>query len=173
VGALGRRASALARSIRLDNFLTFYGPGGFRPDDVEALESVQKGAGAWREVPWSVMTRGMEKASSSTRRLHLREFWIHWDRHTVSSPWERAGEKVALDSPGRDFLFTGGAPRCVEAGRWLALLTDDALLGSLERYARCRPQTRSSSSTTSTALRPRRLKDPQATRISAIRAHGG
>ncbi|MGZ5660875.1 MAG: aromatic ring-hydroxylating oxygenase subunit alpha [Usitatibacter sp.] len=88
--ALGPKGeSALARSIRLDSFLTFYGPGGFAtPDDVEALESVQKGMGAWREVPWSVMTRGMEKEGEqlNTDELHLREFWIHWDRHM------RAGE---------------------------------------------------------------------------------
>jgi p-cumate 2,3-dioxygenase subunit alpha len=88
--ALGPKGeSALARSIRLDSFLTFYGPGGFAtPDDVEALESVQKGMGAWREVPWSVMTRGMEKEGEqlNTDELHLREFWIHWDRRM------RAGE---------------------------------------------------------------------------------
>jgi p-cumate 2,3-dioxygenase alpha subunit len=88
--ALGPKGeSALARSIRLDSFLTFYGPGGFAtPDDVEALESVQKGMGAWREVPWSVMTRGMAKEGEqlNTDELHLREFWIHWDRHM------RAGE---------------------------------------------------------------------------------
>ena len=88
--ALGPRGeSALARSIRLDSFLTFYGPGGFAtPDDVEALESVQQGMGAWREVPWSVMTRGMEKEGEqlNTDELHLREFWIHWDRYL------RAGE---------------------------------------------------------------------------------
>ncbi|HEX7403993.1 MAG TPA: aromatic ring-hydroxylating dioxygenase subunit alpha, partial [Usitatibacter sp.] len=88
--ALGPKGeSPLARSIRLDSFLTFYGPGGFAtPDDVEALESVQEGMGAWREVPWSVMTRGMEKEGEqlNTDELHLREFWIHWDRHM------RAGE---------------------------------------------------------------------------------
>ena len=88
--ALGPKdESARARSIRLDSFLTFYGPGGFAtPDDVEALESVQKGMSTWREVPWSVMTRGMEKEGEqlNTDELHLREFWIHWDRHM------RAGE---------------------------------------------------------------------------------
>jgi p-cumate 2,3-dioxygenase alpha subunit len=76
--------SAKARAIRLDSFLTFYGPGGFAtPDDVEALESVQKGLAAHREVPWSVMTRGIDKAGEqlNTDELHLREFWIHWDRY--------------------------------------------------------------------------------------------
>ncbi len=70
-----------ARAIRLDSFLTFYGPGGFAtPDDVEALESVQKGLRAWREVPWSVMSRGMAKAGEqlNTDELHLRAFWLQW-----------------------------------------------------------------------------------------------
>jgi p-cumate 2,3-dioxygenase alpha subunit len=88
--ALGPKGeSQQARAIRLDSFLTFYGPGGFAtPDDVEALESVQKGMSTWREVPWSVMTRGMEKEGEqlNTDELHLREFWIHWDRYM------RAGE---------------------------------------------------------------------------------
>jgi p-cumate 2,3-dioxygenase alpha subunit len=75
--------SPLARSIRLDSFLTFYGPGGFAtPDDVEALECVQAGLATWREVPWSVMTRGMEKQGEqlNTDELHLRTFWIQWDK---------------------------------------------------------------------------------------------
>lgn len=75
--------SATARAVRLDSFLTFYGPGGFAtPDDVEALESVQAGLATWREVPWSVMTRGMAKEGEqlNTDELHLRAFWIQWDR---------------------------------------------------------------------------------------------
>jgi p-cumate 2,3-dioxygenase subunit alpha len=72
-----------ARAIRLDSFLTFYGPGGFAtPDDIEALEMVQAGlAATCREVPWSVMTRGMEKTGEqlNTDELHLRAFWQRWD----------------------------------------------------------------------------------------------
>mgnify|MGYP003351676077 FL=1 len=71
-----------ARAIRLDAFLTFYGPGGFAtPDDVEALENVQQGIGAtWREVPWSIMSRGMGKTGEqlNTDERHLRAFWIRW-----------------------------------------------------------------------------------------------
>jgi len=82
--ALGPKGeSAKARAIRLDSFLTFYGPGGFAtPDDVEALESVQQGMASWREIPWSVMTRGMSKEGEqlNTDELHLREFWIEWDK---------------------------------------------------------------------------------------------
>ena len=83
--ALGPKGeSPKARAIRLDSFLTFYGPGGFAtPDDLEALESVQQGMQAWREIPWSVMTRGLDKQGEqlNTDELHLREFWVHWDRH--------------------------------------------------------------------------------------------
>ncbi len=75
--------SAAARAVRLDSFLTFYGPGGFAtPDDIEALEAVQAGLAAWREVPWSVMSRGMAKEGEqlNTDELHLRAFWIQWDK---------------------------------------------------------------------------------------------
>src|SRR5207247_2863523 len=53
--ALGpKEETPVARAVRLNSFLTFYGPGGFAtPDDIEALESVQAGLGAWREVAWS------------------------------------------------------------------------------------------------------------------------
>jgi phenylpropionate dioxygenase-like ring-hydroxylating dioxygenase large terminal subunit len=82
--ALGpREESATARAVRLDSFLTFYGPGGFAtPDDVAALESVQQGLATYREVPWSVMTRGMAKEGEqlNTDELHLRAFWIQWDK---------------------------------------------------------------------------------------------
>ncbi len=83
--ALGPRdETPAARAVRLDSFLTFYGPGGFAtPDDVEALEAVQAGISAtWREVPWSVMTRGIAKPGEqlNTDELHLRAFWKQWDR---------------------------------------------------------------------------------------------
>jgi p-cumate 2,3-dioxygenase alpha subunit len=70
-----------ARAIRLDAFLTFYGPGGFAtPDDVEALEMVQQGiASTWKEVPWSIISRGMGKDQQlNTDEPHLRAFWTHW-----------------------------------------------------------------------------------------------
>ncbi len=80
--ALGpEEESETARAVRLDSFLTFYGPGGFAtPDDVEALESVQKGMATFKEVPWSVMSRGMSKEGEqlNTDELHLRAFWIRW-----------------------------------------------------------------------------------------------
>ncbi len=81
--ALGpKEESRTARARRLDSFLTFYGPGGFAtPDDVEALEMVQAGLAAWREVPWSEMSRGMNKKGEqlNTDELHLRTFWRRWN----------------------------------------------------------------------------------------------
>jgi p-cumate 2,3-dioxygenase alpha subunit len=74
--------SESARARRLDSFLTFYGPGGFAtPDDVEALEAVQAGLATWREVPWSEMSRGMNKTGEqlNTDELHLRTFWRRWN----------------------------------------------------------------------------------------------
>jgi p-cumate 2,3-dioxygenase subunit alpha len=71
-----------ARAIRLDAFLTFYGPGGFAtPDDVEALEMVQQGIeSTWREVPYSIVSRGMHKHGDqlNTDEAHLRAFWSKW-----------------------------------------------------------------------------------------------
>ncbi|HZS66777.1 MAG TPA: aromatic ring-hydroxylating dioxygenase subunit alpha [Burkholderiales bacterium] len=73
--------SPLARQVRLDSFLTFYGPGGFAtPDDIAALESVQDGLGAYKEVQWSPLTRGMAKEDEqlNTDEAHLRAFWLQW-----------------------------------------------------------------------------------------------
>jgi phenylpropionate dioxygenase-like ring-hydroxylating dioxygenase large terminal subunit len=75
--------TAAARAVRLDSFLTFYGPGGFAtPDDIEALESVQQGLATHREVPYSIISRGMAKQGEqlNTDELHLRAFWIQWDK---------------------------------------------------------------------------------------------
>ncbi|MGQ0656452.1 MAG: aromatic ring-hydroxylating oxygenase subunit alpha [Betaproteobacteria bacterium] len=74
--------SPAARAIRLDAFLTFYGPGGLAtPDDIEALESVQQAMGTWREVQWSIISRGLAKEGEqlNTDERHLRAFWIQWD----------------------------------------------------------------------------------------------
>ncbi len=70
------------RARRLDAFLTFYGPGGFAtPDDVAALELVQRGFANWREVRWSDMSRGMNKPADqqlNTDEGHVRVFWRRW-----------------------------------------------------------------------------------------------
>ena len=69
------------RARRLHAFLTFYGPGGFAtPDDVAALELAQQGFAAWREVPWSDLSRGMGNSQQqlATDEGHLRVFWRKW-----------------------------------------------------------------------------------------------
>ena len=66
---------------RLDNFLTFWGPGGLAtPDDVEALESAQRSFAATRELPWSDISRGMSKpAASANDELQMRTWWRRWN----------------------------------------------------------------------------------------------
>jgi phenylpropionate dioxygenase-like ring-hydroxylating dioxygenase large terminal subunit len=69
------------RARRLHAFLTFYGPGGFAtPDDVAALEAVQQGYAAWRDVSWNDLSRGMshEGDQANTDEGHLRVFWRRW-----------------------------------------------------------------------------------------------
>ncbi|MGH7087632.1 MAG: SRPBCC family protein, partial [Stellaceae bacterium] len=78
------------RARRLDAFLTFYGPGGFAtPDDVAALELLQQGYRAWREVRWSDLSRGMGKEAGNqlnTDEEHIRVFWRRWDQLMEHAP---------------------------------------------------------------------------------------
>jgi benzoate/toluate 1,2-dioxygenase alpha subunit len=66
---------------RLDNFLTFWGPGGLAsPDDVEALEACQRGFASVRELPWSDISRGMHKdMPSSSDEFQMRTWWRYWN----------------------------------------------------------------------------------------------
>jgi len=66
---------------RLDNFLTFWGPGGLAtPDDNEALESAQRSFAAVRELPWSDISRGMVKpVASANDELQMRTWWRRWN----------------------------------------------------------------------------------------------
>jgi len=79
------------RAIRLENFLTFLGPGGFAtPDDVEMLESCQRGF-ANVEVQWSDISRGMKSdVPLPSDELQMRVFWRRWqslvDREGASRP---------------------------------------------------------------------------------------
>jgi p-cumate 2,3-dioxygenase alpha subunit len=72
--------SAEDATLRLDNFLTFLGPGGFAtPDDVEMLESCQRGF-ANREVGWSDISRGMRRERPAIDdELQIRTFWRRWN----------------------------------------------------------------------------------------------
>lgn len=68
------------RRERIDNFLSFLGPGGFAtPDDAEGLESCQRGF-ANREVEWSDISRGMTRAQPvATDELQMQTFWRRWN----------------------------------------------------------------------------------------------
>jgi p-cumate 2,3-dioxygenase alpha subunit len=70
------------RKRRLDNFLEFLGPGGFAtPDDVEALESAQRGYANHREAGWNDISRGMLKERPATDDEHqMRCYWREWAR---------------------------------------------------------------------------------------------
>jgi p-cumate 2,3-dioxygenase alpha subunit len=77
------KSELLAR--RLDNFLTFHGPGGFAtPDDVEAIESCQAGYKA-EGVEWSELSRGMHREAIAEDELQLRAFWRQWHGSILGS----------------------------------------------------------------------------------------
>lgn len=66
------------RASRMEMSLAFLGPGGLAtPDDVEALESCQRGFGA-SEVEWSDISRGMDRAPLMFDELQMRSFWRRW-----------------------------------------------------------------------------------------------
>jgi p-cumate 2,3-dioxygenase alpha subunit len=69
------------RAARMDNFLTFWGPGGLAtPDDVEALESCQRGFAGYRELEWSDISRGMIRdLPGSADEVQMRGFWRRWN----------------------------------------------------------------------------------------------
>lgn len=82
-------------ALRLDNFLTFLGPGGFAtPDDIEMLESCQRGF-ANREVGWSDISRGMKRERPSiTDEMQMRAFWRRWNQ-LISDPALRRARSAA------------------------------------------------------------------------------
>jgi p-cumate 2,3-dioxygenase subunit alpha len=89
-----REESPSWRAYRLDNFLTFLGPGGFAtPDDVAALESCQAGFRALREVGWSDISRGMKRVPEAIDEEQMRAFWRRW--HEQMSGTAEAGSKIA------------------------------------------------------------------------------
>ncbi len=77
-----RTESPTLRSARMELSLAFLGPGGFAtPDDVEALESCQRGFAA-KGVEWSDISRGMERELPlATDELQMRAFWRQWQAH--------------------------------------------------------------------------------------------
>jgi p-cumate 2,3-dioxygenase subunit alpha len=87
--------SAEDSAVRLDNFLTFLGPGGFAtPDDVEMLETCQRGF-LNREVAWSDISRGMKRERPGlTDELQMRAFWRRWNQ-LMTGPQLRLATKAA------------------------------------------------------------------------------
>jgi len=90
-----REESPEDEALRLDNFLTFLGPGGFAtPDDVEMLESCQRGF-INREVGWSDISRGMHREIPRTDdELQMRAFWRRWNE-LITAPKIRPARKAA------------------------------------------------------------------------------
>lgn len=69
----------LLRERRLDNFLTFLGPGGFAtPDDIEALEACQTGFTSGG-VEWNDVSRGMSRSPRQSDEEQMRTFWRKWN----------------------------------------------------------------------------------------------
>lgn len=66
---------------RLDNFLTFWGPGGLAsPDDVEMLESAQRAYASVDELEWSDISRGMHSnVPVQSDEYQMRTFWRQWN----------------------------------------------------------------------------------------------
>jgi p-cumate 2,3-dioxygenase subunit alpha len=86
--ALGvKDESASLRKWRLFNFLEFLGPGGFAtPDDVEALESCQRGYRNRAEAGWNDLSKGMMRNEPATDdEEQMRCFWREWDRRVGAS----------------------------------------------------------------------------------------
>jgi p-cumate 2,3-dioxygenase alpha subunit len=81
------------RRHRLENFLTFLGPGGFAtPDDIEALESCQRGYGATPEE-WNDLSRDLHRERPSILGEHqMRAFWRRWETLLAGGPIRRRAE---------------------------------------------------------------------------------
>jgi len=72
------------RRVRLESYVTFAGPGGLAtPDDVEALESCQQGAGSG--VEWSILSRGYhDEVPRMSGELQMRQFWRRWQEQLLA-----------------------------------------------------------------------------------------
>jgi p-cumate 2,3-dioxygenase alpha subunit len=71
---------------RLENFVSFLGPGGFaHPDDIEAMESAQTGFRAGGPM-WIDASRGMCRQPTSTDEVHVRSFWRQWRANLMGAP---------------------------------------------------------------------------------------
>jgi p-cumate 2,3-dioxygenase alpha subunit len=81
-------------SRRLENFVSFLGPGGFaHPDDIEAMESAQAGFRAGGPV-WIDASRGMRREATAIDENHVRSFWRQWHAD-LEQAQHREVERVA------------------------------------------------------------------------------
>ncbi len=81
-----KNESAELLNGRLENFLSFLGPGGFaHPDDIEAMESAQAGFGAGGPE-WIDASRGMHRETTVKDELHIRSIWRQWHANHMGSP---------------------------------------------------------------------------------------
>jgi hypothetical protein len=66
--------------MRMDNFLTFWGPAGLAtPDDIEALERCQLGYQAHDATGWNDLSRGMSRTPIFTDEFQMRVWWRRWN----------------------------------------------------------------------------------------------
>lgn len=88
IWAMGtRNEDPLLRKVRLDNYLTFVGPGGFAtPDDFEAFSLCQRGIDH-APPTWSDISKGMKRdedllhaRADFTDEAQMRGWWAQWDR---------------------------------------------------------------------------------------------
>jgi p-cumate 2,3-dioxygenase subunit alpha len=88
------------RQKRLENFISFLGPAGFgTPDDVSGLEGCQRGFAAWRELPWSDISRGMGREQPTSQdELQMRAFWRRWNAlmHGLRGPTDCSDRPAPL-----------------------------------------------------------------------------
>jgi p-cumate 2,3-dioxygenase alpha subunit len=75
-----REESGARLQRRIDSYLTFIGPGGFAtPDDVEALESCQRGFQSLPGAGYSDISRGMTRETPDIMdEYQMRSFWRNW-----------------------------------------------------------------------------------------------
>jgi len=94
--------SPAMRKERLSSYLTFWGPGGLAtPDDVEALESCQRGFAAVKELPWNDISRGMVREQpTGMDELQMRVFWRRWNELITGDTLPRESDRSYQPTAG-------------------------------------------------------------------------
>lgn len=100
------------RKERLSSYLTFWGPGGLAtPDDVEALESCQRGFAAVKELPWNDISRGMVRDQpTGMDELQMRVFWRRWNALITGEELPPESETSYQPTPRRHIEPRTGEP---------------------------------------------------------------